>query len=120
MNWASDYFRIQRTLQIWPPVTFFCSQTSRGMLAGQKFRADEEVIAETEAYFEAKDKLYYKNGIEKFSGIGSLFLKSGCVPFIFGDFLPKNPRAGLCLVLYNFSDWSRGRRSVTPPHNLWV
>jgi hypothetical protein len=26
----------------------------------------EEVIAETEAYFEAKEKSYYKNGIEKF------------------------------------------------------
>ncbi|GFW29689.1 hypothetical protein TNCV_3935561 [Trichonephila clavipes] len=35
------------------------------MLAGQKFHADEEVIAETEAYLEAKDKSYYKNGIEK-------------------------------------------------------
>ena len=26
---------------------------------------DEEVIGETEAYFEVKDKSYYKNGIEK-------------------------------------------------------
>ena len=31
----------------------------------EKFCADEEVIEETEAYFEAKDKSYYKNGIEK-------------------------------------------------------
>jgi len=36
------------------------------MLTGMKFSANEEVIAETEAYFEAKDKSYYKNGIEKF------------------------------------------------------
>lgn len=35
------------------------------MLAGKKFSANEEVIAETEAYFEAKDKSYYKNGIKK-------------------------------------------------------
>ena len=35
------------------------------MLAGKKFIVDEEVIAETEVYFEAKDKSYYKNDIEK-------------------------------------------------------
>ena len=35
------------------------------MLTGKKLSADEEVIAKTEAYFEAKDKSYYKNGIEK-------------------------------------------------------
>ena len=35
------------------------------MLAGKKFSADEEAIAETEIYFQAKDKSYYKNGIEK-------------------------------------------------------
>ncbi|GFV53574.1 putative DD34D transposase [Trichonephila clavipes] len=38
------------------------------MLAGQKFCADEEIIAETEAYFKAEVKLYYKNGIEKLYG----------------------------------------------------
>ncbi|VDM17849.1 unnamed protein product [Wuchereria bancrofti] len=35
------------------------------MLAGKKFGIDEAVIAETEAYFEDKDKSYYKNGIAK-------------------------------------------------------
>ena len=35
------------------------------MLAGKKFIVDEEVIAGTEVYFEAKDKSYYKDGIEK-------------------------------------------------------
>ena len=39
------------------------------MLAGKKFSADEEVITENEVYFEAKDKLYYKNGIEKLTAI---------------------------------------------------
>ncbi|KAF7281529.1 hypothetical protein GWI33_004565 [Rhynchophorus ferrugineus] len=38
------------------------------MLAGKKFSLNEEVIAETEAYFKAKDKSYYKNGIEKLEG----------------------------------------------------
>jgi hypothetical protein len=35
------------------------------MLAGKNFSSIEEVIAETEAYFEAKEKSYFKNGIEK-------------------------------------------------------
>ncbi|GFU37540.1 hypothetical protein TNCV_4274681 [Trichonephila clavipes] len=26
----------------------------------------------------------------------------------------------ICLVQYNFSDWSRGRSSVTPPQNVCV
>ncbi|GFU63963.1 mariner Mos1 transposase [Trichonephila clavipes] len=47
------------------PSDFFLFSDLKRMLSGQKFRADEEVIAETEAYFEAKDKSYYKNGIEK-------------------------------------------------------
>ncbi|GFT66722.1 putative DD34D transposase [Trichonephila clavipes] len=43
-------------------------QDIKRMLAGQKFCASEEVIAETEAYFKAEDKSYYKNGIEKLYG----------------------------------------------------
>jgi hypothetical protein len=35
------------------------------MLAGKKFSTNEEVITETEAYFEAMSKSYYKYGIEK-------------------------------------------------------
>ena len=35
------------------------------MLQGKRFGSNEEVIAETEAYFEAKDKSFYKHGIEK-------------------------------------------------------
>jgi hypothetical protein len=34
------------------------------MLAGKKFSTNKELIAETEAYFEATEKSYYKNGIE--------------------------------------------------------
>ena len=34
------------------------------MLQGKKFDSNEKVIAETEAYFEVKDKSFYKKGIE--------------------------------------------------------
>ena len=30
-----------------------------------KFKSNDEVIAETEAYFNEKEKSYYKSGIEK-------------------------------------------------------
>ena len=35
------------------------------MLQGKRFGSNEEVIAETKASFEAKDKSFYKPGIEK-------------------------------------------------------
>ena len=35
------------------------------MLQGKRFASNEEVIAETEAYFESKDKSFYKKGIKK-------------------------------------------------------
>ncbi|GFV60411.1 putative DD34D transposase [Trichonephila clavipes] len=50
------------------PSNFFLFSDLKRMLAGQKFCADEEVIAETEAYFQAEEKSYYKNGIEKLYG----------------------------------------------------
>ena len=34
------------------------------MLQGKRFDTNEEVILETEAYFEAKDKSFYKKGIK--------------------------------------------------------
>ena len=34
------------------------------MLQGKRFGSNEEVISETEAYFEAKDKSFNKKGIE--------------------------------------------------------
>ena len=34
------------------------------MLQGKRFYSNEEVITETNAYFEAKDKSFYKKGIE--------------------------------------------------------
>ncbi|GFT99035.1 putative DD34D transposase [Trichonephila clavipes] len=50
------------------PSDFFLFSDLKRMLAGQKFCADEEVIAKTEAYFKAEDKSCYKNGIEKLYG----------------------------------------------------
>ena len=35
------------------------------MLQGKRFDSNEEVIAETETYFESKDESFYKKGIEK-------------------------------------------------------
>ncbi|GFV29908.1 transposable element Tcb1 transposase [Trichonephila clavipes] len=36
--------------------------------------------------------------------------------------IPRRVAVGGLFVLSSviFSDWSRGQRSVTPPHNLWV
>lgn len=47
------------------PSDYFLFADLKRMLAGKKFTTNEEVIAETEAYFEAKDKSYFKGGIEK-------------------------------------------------------
>ncbi|KAF7273371.1 hypothetical protein GWI33_013923 [Rhynchophorus ferrugineus] len=47
---------------------YFLFSDLKRMLAGKKFSSNEEVIAESEAYFEAKDNWYYKNDIEKLEG----------------------------------------------------
>jgi [histone H3]-lysine36 N-dimethyltransferase SETMAR len=47
------------------PSEFFLFADLKRMLAGKKFSTNQEVIAETEAYFEAISKSYFKNGIEK-------------------------------------------------------
>lgn len=47
------------------PSDYFLFADLKRMLAGKKFKTNDEVIAETEAYFNGKDKSYYKNGIEK-------------------------------------------------------
>ncbi|KAF7263152.1 hypothetical protein GWI33_003556, partial [Rhynchophorus ferrugineus] len=50
------------------PSEYFLFPDLKRMFAGKKFSSNEEVISETETYFEAKDKSYYKNGIEKLEG----------------------------------------------------
>jgi hypothetical protein len=47
------------------PSDLFLFADLKWMLAGKKFSTNQEVITETEAYFEAMSKSYYKNGIEK-------------------------------------------------------
>ena len=46
------------------PYDYWLFADLKKMLAGKKFRSNEEVITETEAYFEAKDKSFYKYVIE--------------------------------------------------------
>ncbi|KAF7275598.1 hypothetical protein GWI33_011512 [Rhynchophorus ferrugineus] len=60
MKWASNCSFIHRIFQIWPPGAISCSLISR-LLAGKKYSSNEEVIAETKAYFEASDKSYSTN-----------------------------------------------------------
>ena len=47
------------------PSNYWLFADLKKMLQGKRFGSNEEVIAETEAYFEAKDKSFYKHGIEK-------------------------------------------------------
>lgn len=47
------------------PSDYFLFSNFRKLFAEQKFKIDEEKIAETTSYFEATDKSYQKNGIEK-------------------------------------------------------
>ena len=47
------------------PSDYWLFADLKKMLQRKRFGSNEEVIAETEAYFEAKDKQIYKHGIEK-------------------------------------------------------
>ena len=46
------------------PSDYYLFADMKRMLQGKRFGSNEEVIDETEAYFEAKDKSFYKKGIE--------------------------------------------------------
>ena len=47
------------------PSDYWLFADLKEMPQGKRFGSDEEVIAETEAYFESKDKTFYKKGIER-------------------------------------------------------
>ena len=47
------------------PSDYWLFSDLKRMLQGKRVGSDDEVIAETEAYFEAKDKSFFKHGIEK-------------------------------------------------------
>ena len=51
------------------PSDYWLFADLKKMLQGKRFGWNEEVIAETEAYFEAKDKSFYKHSIEKLEKI---------------------------------------------------
>ena len=46
------------------PSDYYLFAGLKRMLQGKRFDSNEEVIAVTEAYFEAKDKSFYKKGIK--------------------------------------------------------
>ena len=48
------------------PSAYWLFANLKKMLQGMRFGSNEEVIAETEAYFDSKDESFYKKGIEKF------------------------------------------------------
>ena len=46
------------------PSDYYLFADLKKMLQGKRFYSNEEVITKTNAYFEAKDKSFYTNGIE--------------------------------------------------------
>ena len=46
------------------PSDYYLFAELKRMLQGKQFGSNEEVIAETKAYFKARDKSLYKKGIE--------------------------------------------------------
>ena len=59
-----EMLRSHPILQIWPPATTGCLQTSKECSRKRDLAPMKEVISESEAYFETKDKSFYKKGIE--------------------------------------------------------
>ena len=47
------------------PSDYWLFADLKKILQGKIFGSNEEVIAKTEAYFEARDKSFYKHGIQK-------------------------------------------------------
>ena len=46
------------------PRVYYLFEDLKKMLQGKRFYSNEEAITKTNAYFEAKDKSFYKKGIE--------------------------------------------------------
>ena len=62
-NYATNCCLIHPILQIWPPAISIYFQTWKNGLT-ESFASNEEVIAETEAYFKEFDQSYFLNGIK--------------------------------------------------------
>ena len=81
---TSNCFRTHPILQIW------LSTALKTMLQGKRFGSIEEMILEIEVSFEAKDKSFYKKGIELFrkSWNQCITLEGDYVDKV--EFLPKS------------------------------
>ena len=64
MNCTLNCFCTRCKLQIWPLSDYWLFADLERILQGKRFGSNEEVVSESEAYFDAKDKSFYKNGIE--------------------------------------------------------
>jgi len=62
-NRPLNCFPVHRVLRIWLPGDYYLFADLKRTSRGKRFGPDEEAIAETEAYFEAKDKSFYEKGI---------------------------------------------------------
>lgn len=65
------------------PCDFFLFPNLKKWLAGKKFSSNEDVIAETEAYFGEFDKSYFLEGLKKWEGRWEK-----CI-FLKGDYVEK-------------------------------
>ena len=55
------------------PSDYWLFADLKRIFQGKRFGSNEEVILETEAYFEAKDKLFYKKDIELLEVLESVY-----------------------------------------------
>ena len=60
----NDCFRTQHIHRIWPPSDYYLFADLKKMLQRKRFYSKEEVITETNAYFEVKYESFHKKGIE--------------------------------------------------------
>ena len=65
------------------PSDYYLFVDLKKMLRGKRFYSNEEVITETNAYFEAKDKSFYKKGIKMLEKRWT-----NCVAFV-GDYVDE-------------------------------
>ena len=61
----------------------------KGMLRRKRFGSNEEMISETEAYFEANDKLFYKKKKKKKEGIELLEKRWNQSIILEGDYVTE-------------------------------
>lgn len=65
MNYVSNCFCMHRVCSRSVPQRLLLQSDHKRVQVGKKCSEDAEIIADRQAYFEVKDKLYYKNYIGK-------------------------------------------------------